>query len=156
MRVLVKCMHGIGDSLYARPFIKMLVADGHNVYLNTPLPFLYADLDLKFVKTKTPLRAQSRYLETSKIEFVDEPPDVEKTINYFYTHGDLKRHTIVSHLENAFGYGAGNTKPVFDLPALPPHGVELPTGRKIAVVRPVTHRREWLCTSRSPQPIYVP
>jgi hypothetical protein len=150
-------MHGIGDTIYARPFIKMLVADGHDVYLKTPLPFMFEDLDVKFVKIESPLRAQNKYLKgTSRFTYVDEPEDADKKINYFYTNKDIKKHGIVAHMEEAMGYEAGSTQPIFGFPPLPPHGVTLPTNRKIAIVRPVTHRKEWLCTSRSPQSNYVP
>lgn len=155
MRILVVCMQGIGDTIYSRPFVRMLVQDGHEVFVKTPLPFIYGDLDVKFVKTESTLRAQKKHLETSRYLLLDEP-EVDKKIDFFYYARDLAAHGIISHLEVAFGYEAGSTVPIFDLPAnLPAHGVSLPANKRVAIVRPVTHRNEWLCTSRSPNPGYV-
>lgn len=155
MKILVNCMHGIGDTIYSRPFVKMLVEDGHEVFLKTPLPFIYGDLDVKFVKTKTKLRTQKKHLEQSEYIFVDAPIQIDKTIDFFYNNTELKSHGIVAHMEQAFGYECGSTTPIFDLPSLPLHGVIIPENKKLAIVRPVTYRKEWFCTSRSPQPNYI-
>lgn len=155
MRILIKCMHGIGDTIYSRPFVKMLVEDGHEVFLQTPLPFIYGDLDVQFVKTETSLRTQKKHLAQSDVTFVDIPSQIDKTVDFFYTTADIKFHGIVTHMETAFGYEAGSTMPVFDLPTLVPHEVAIPANKKLAIVRPVTYRKEWFCTSRSPRPNYV-
>lgn len=157
MKVFVKCMEGIGDTLYARPFIKQLVLDGHDVYLRTPLTLLFSDLDVKFVKPdevkyRTQKRAFNRY---GNIEFHDLPK-VDREIDFFYGQKELNRFGILSHMEQAFGYELGSTTPVLDLPTnLAPHSIALPSDKRVAIVKPVTHRKEWLCTSRSPKPQYV-
>ena len=147
-------MQGIGDSIYSRPFVRMLVEDGHEVYLNTVLPFMYADLDVKFIKTESTLRTQKKSLASSNAKFVDFV-FADREINFFYSANDLSAHGIVSHMEKAFGYEPGSTLPNFDLPPLTYHGVDTPLEKKLAIIRPVTHRSEWLCSSRSPQPNYV-
>lgn len=149
-------MQGIGDTLYARPFVKMLVEEGHDVFVETPLPFIFGDLPVKFLRTSTQYRTQAKALQLSTTQFYDAPSQVDRAIEFFYDDTALKRHNIVSYMETAFGYEAGSTRPVFDLPTnLAHHGLDLPLDRRIAVVRPVTHRSEWLCTSRSPKPNYV-
>src|ERR1035437_2368134 len=155
MKILVKCMHGIGDTIYSRPFVKMLVEDGHEVFLSTPLPFIFGDLNVNFVKLETTLRTQKKHLAQSDFTFVDVPDQIDKTIDFFYTNRHIKAHGIVTHMEQAFGYEPGSTTPIFDLPPLPAHGVIIPKNKKLAIVRPVTHRKEWFCTSRSPRPNYV-
>jgi hypothetical protein len=154
MKILVKCMQGIGDSIYARPFIKMLVEDGHEVFLKTVLPFMYGDLNVKFVKVEATLRSQKKSLAGSTYEMLAEP-DVDKIIDFFYSAQDMKAYGIISHLEKVFGYEVGSTMPIFDLPHLPAHGIDVPKLKKLAIVRPVTHRKEWLCSSRSPNANYV-
>lgn len=151
-------MHGIGDNLWARPFVKRLVQEGHDLYIITPLPFVYGDLPVKFIKTESPLRAQKAYLEksASKFTFVERPADFDKEIYFYYDHADIKFHGIIAHIEEAFGFEIGSTELDYDFPAnMEPHGLNLPD-KKIAIVRPSTIRKEWPCTSRSPKPNYVP
>jgi hypothetical protein len=158
MHVLVKCMHGIGDNIYARPFIKRLVEDGHEVYIKTPLPFIFGDLSVSFIEVEKTFRAQTKYLKEigSKFTYVNTPNNIDKIVDYFYDSQSMKRHGIVTHMEESFGYEPGSSDIKFDLPNnLQKHGVILPTDKKIAIIRPVTHRREWLCVSRSPKVNYI-
>jgi len=154
MRIFVKCMHGIGDGLWARPFVRQLVNEGHDLYLETPLPFIYGDLPVKFVRPAQTHRTQEKYLDQTSYTFVDKP-EVDKSINFFYSHDEMKKHGIMTHMEQAFGYEPGSIQFEMDMPSnLPSHGLQLPN-KKIAIIRPVTQRKEWLCTSRSPKPQYV-
>jgi len=155
-KILVKCMHGIGDTIYARPFVQMLVNDGHDVYLETPLPFMFDDLRVKVVSTATKYRTQTKALRESHRSLSERPEKIDVTVDYFYSSDDLRRHGIVTHLEQAFGYEPGSTKPKFDLPrTLPRHRLALPMDKPIVVVRPVTQRTEWMCSARSPKPNYI-
>lgn len=158
-KIFVRCMHGIGDTIYARPFVKMLAEDENNdVYLHTPLPFIFEDLDVKFLEIKPDgtLRTQGKMLKQSNVEFVEYPETWDREIDFFYTYQDIRSHGIVCHLEQCFGHEIGSTRPVFDLPILPHHGLDLPTNKKVAVVRPSTVRREWANTSRAPKENYIP
>jgi len=149
-------MHGIGDTIYARPFVKLLVSEGHEIYIDTPLQFIFSDLRVNFIKpSRTSLRCQEKHLTDHEPTYVEQPAKVDKTIDFFYTHQDIKRHGIVTHMEQAFGFQPGSTIPIFDLPLLQCHDVKLPFNKKVAIIRPVTHRQEWLCTSRSPRPNYI-
>src|SRR5574343_329696 len=146
-------MHGIGDTIYARPFIRHLVEDGNDVYVNSPLPFLLQDLGVKFLETDTIYRTQGKSLREEQVIYSKPPDKFDRVIDFFYSGMQLRRHGIVTHLEVSFGYEPGSTLPIFDLPRLPHHGLDLP--KKTAVIRPVTYRSEWHCTSRSPQASYV-
>jgi len=154
--VLVRSMQGIGDTIYSRPFVKMLIQDGHAVYLKTVLPELFSDLPVKFIDPGlSDYRTQKKAQLTSTVKYASRNK-FDREINPFYGHAELKRHGIVAHTELAFGYEAGSTKPIFDLPRF---HVKLPyeqiKGKKIAVIKPVTLRKEWLCSSRAPEPEYV-
>jgi len=158
--ILVSCTEGIGDSIYARPFIKRLCADGHEVHVKTVLPDLYADLNVTFIDPKTVrYRTQVKAFSKTKIIFDPSPREVfNRTILYHYSPKDLRKHSIAAHMEQAFGYEVGTTKPeqMLDLPrALQPHGLDLPKGRRIAVIKPVTLRNEWYCPARAPDPEYI-
>ncbi len=167
MRIHVKAPQGIGDNLYARPFVKLLAAQRDNdVYVETNLPHLISDLNVKFIRPQVSHRTQAKelaYAQALGIEFTYPKfdtfdtyvPKFERTIDYHYNYVDLKAHGHVSSIEKRFGFEPGSTYPVFDLPSLPDHYLQLPTDKKIAVVRPVTHRNEFHCTSRSPNPHYV-
>lgn len=158
MKVFVKCMHGIGDSLWARPFVRQLVNEGHELYLETPLPFIYGDLPVKFIKPTQTHRTQEKYLDQTTYSFVERPDYFDKRINFFYSHDEIKKHGIMTHMEQAFGYEPGSIQFEMDMPSnLPAHGLLLPKklAKKLAIVRPVTHRKEWLCTSRSPKANYI-
>ena len=158
MDVKVKCMHGIGDNLYSRPFISMLSRNA-TVYLDTPVPFLFTDLqNVKFLETSTAFRTQKKGLEEFLLtnKFDESPNYFAKEIDYVYGEQDLVKHGIIAHFEKSFGFEVGSTKPTLSINHYTslPQNFYLPS-KPIAVVRPVTHRKEWLCTSRSPEPKYV-
>lgn len=158
--ILVSCTEGIGDSIYVRPFIKQLCKDGHEVHVMTALPDLYADLEVTFIEPpQVRYRTQVKAFAKSKVTFDPNPREVfNRTIMYHYNPKDLRKHGIIAHMEQAFGYEVGSVRhtPMLDLPkALQQHGLDLPKGRKLAVIKPVTLRNEWYCPSRAPNPEYI-
>src|SRR5665213_2628659 len=59
--LIIKSMHGLGDNINQRAFIKEL---GRECYLDTPWPSLYADLPfVKIVKCDTMLRTQVKNIK---------------------------------------------------------------------------------------------
>lgn len=154
--ILVNCFEGIGDSIYTRPFIKQLVDEGYEVYLKTALPELFSDLGVKFIRPETvKYRAQQRALDSSRVQFEVNPPQVfNRTIYTRYYPIDLKQRGIIGCLERAFGLQVGSTQPKLTLPStLEPHGLSLP--KKLAIIKPPTLRKEFLAPSRNPLPHYV-
>lgn len=164
-RVLVKCMQGIGDQLYARPFIKQL-AKQHDVFVSSVIPDLFKDISgLKFIDPGNPnYRTQKKAFDSSSTKFV-ELPEVDRVIDCHYGRLELKKHGIVSHLEHTFGFQP-SSKIKFDLPlwidqeaavdkALEDFGIKKEELKNLAIVRPVTVRKEWICTSRAPNPNYI-
>jgi ADP-heptose:LPS heptosyltransferase len=158
-RILVNCAEGIGDNLYARPFVRMLAQIGHEVYVKTVLPFIYADLHVKLLdpgiaKYRTQLKSQSRVGAFSR-EFSVVPAAIDRVIDFKYSGDSLRRASIIGHMEQAFGFKHGSTKPYFNMPkGLEHHPIKL-TGKPLAVIRPVTIRKEWACETRAPNPNYI-
>ena len=154
--VLVNCYEGIGDSIYARPFIEQLCVDGYKVYLKTVLPELYEDLNVSFIDPcNVQYRTQLNNFAKTKSTFIEDPPLVfDRTIFYRYGPRDLKNHSIFGCLERAFGYEIGSQSPKLSLPiTLPEHGLTLP--KKVAIVRPPTVRKEFFCSTKIPLADYI-
>jgi len=130
-------MKGLGDNIYQRAFVKALPKP---LYLQTPWPELYEDLEgVICTKPRTTLRTQLKNIERYK-NWKIEPYGNARLVQY-------SKENIIAGLTHSFG-----TKPAdFDLPSF--GSVE--TSKKYAVVRPVTHRLEWMAQTRSPKPEYV-
>ena len=161
--VLIRCMQGIGDQIYSRPFIRRASLQGDDVYVRTTLPELYRDLNVKLVDPgSSTYRTQRRAYDSSASLYEFNPPQIfNRYIDYHYGNKELKLNGIVSHMEQAFGF---TPAPILDL-NLPRFTRELSKQvdeliadrplERIAIVRPVTQRREWYCETRSPEPRYI-
>lgn len=152
-KVFVKCMQGIGDLIYSRPFVRKLAQEPNTeVYLDPVIPELFSDIQgLKFVHPGVAkYRTQAKH--STKVEFVSELPEFDRIIKCGYNRPDLKLHGIVSHLEHAFGFKPSTTLN-FDLPYW--HHTSIIVGRKLAIIRPPTVRKEWFCSSRNPEAQYI-
>ena len=148
MTFLVDGMRGLGDNVFQRAFIKTLAAEAP-VYLATPWPEIYDDLrDVYFVAAPTPLRTQAKNLRRQKPERWSQPPREVRRIAVRYGAQDFRRGNIVWAMRRCFGVEPG----AWDLPEFAP---PLTVDRPIAVLRPVTERREWYNSARNPLPEYV-
>ena len=158
-RVLVECMQGIGDQLYSRPFVRLLARE-NEVYIKTVLPDLYSDIPgLNFLNPGSPsYRTQKKGFEASTVEF-STPLRFHRKINWGYGRLELKKHGIVSHMERAFGFEPGVNKIQFNLPLWESADRLIDdvvfTAKKIAIVRPATVRKEWMCSARNADPQYI-
>lgn len=144
-------MEGIGDNINQRCFIKALVEKGHEVWLKTPLPEIYAGIpNLHFVQAKTQLRTQKKNEQNSLVRFEPEPPGIPRQ-RIFYGNGHLQAGSIFDAMQQQFG-----TLPAtMDLPHYPAPDIPVPDGKPIAVIRPTTERTEWHNASRGPLNKYV-
>ena len=164
MNILVDCIEGIGDNLYARPFVWELISRaqeaGDQVYIKTVLPFMYSGLasfqrHVHLVHPGEPKYRTQRKNFPTNYPFEQEPESYDRVIDFKYSGQSLKRNTIVGHMEGAFGFEPGSIKPWWMLPATQPHRVKIPDNKKLVVVRPVTLRKEWNCETRAPNPHYI-
>jgi len=148
--VLVRGMWGLGDCIYSRPFVRAAAAK-YEVWLETPWPELYDDLDIKFVRGTRRLRTQLRNMARQPADRWSRPSWMQE-IKVSYG-GDLRTASIVHALERKWSALRVAFDPaLFDLPDMgPPPAIPRP----IAVVRPVTVRTEWRNLARNPRPEYV-
>src|SRR5690606_16791069 len=129
-----------------RCFIKALVKKGHEIWLKTPLPEIYAGIpNLHFVHANSPLRTQSKNERLSAFRFVPEPPGIPRR-RIFYGNGDLQACSIFEAMESQFGTAPAQ----MDLPRYVPGDIRTPDGKPVAVIRPTTARKEWLTATRGP------
>ena len=150
--VLVRGMWGMGDNIYARPFV-VAASRQYDLWLETPWPELYADLDIRFVRGTRKLRTQQKNMALQSEERWSTPPRAihEVTIHY----SNLAQWSILVSLEWLWRSLLGIE---FDpaLLSLPDMGTAPLTSIKpIAVVRPVTIRSEWRNEARNPRPEYI-
>lgn len=131
-------MRGLGDSLYARAFIKNLPGP---LYIDTPWPELLADVpNVHFIRPQTTLRTQAKNIARHTNWVM--PPGRQPTRQIRYG-----AEGIIPGMTACFGVAPAQ----FDLPPLPPS----PETGKYVVVRPVTVRQEWRADTRNPGEGYV-
>lgn len=146
MSILIRGMKGLGDNIYQRACVRE-IAKQEAVYLETPWPELYSDLPIRFVRRETPLRTQMKNLQRQPAHRWSDPPNGIRAVRnqYGFPPG------IVEGMARALSIDPNSM--IFDLPEFP--AVRLNTDRPIAVIRPVTERREWPSRSRNSKPEYV-
>lgn len=137
--MIIHGMRGLGDSLYARAFIKQLPGE---LYVDTPWPELLADLpNVHFVRPQTNLRTQAKNIARQGRAWETPPPRHPARQIRYGTEG------IIQGMTASFGVAPG----AFDLPPLP---ASPETGHYV-VVRPATVRSEWRADTRNPDPEYI-
>lgn len=144
MTTFVEGMHGLGDSIYLRAFVKSLAARGE-VYLATPWPELFADLGVKCVRKNTVMRTQVKNIAASAYPW-HAAPSMSMCGRHLRAGYDLRQETILEGFRRTLGVDPGP----FDLPAGPSGGYS-----PRAIVRPATVRREMPWTARNPHPGYI-
>ncbi len=144
-------MHGIGDNINQRCFIKALVNSGKEIWLKTPLPEIYAGIkNLHFVRANTSLRTQKKNEQRTTVLFEGEPPGIPKQ-RIFYGNGHLLEGGIFDAMEKQFCIAPEK----MDLPHFSLPDIRVPAGKPIAVIRPTTERKEWHNASRGPMNKYI-
>lgn len=134
---IIHGMKGLGDNIYQRAFVKALPKP---FYLQTPWAELYEDIDGVYcTKPNTTLRTQLKNIRQYN-QWHIEPNGVAVNIQY-------GREGLIRGMQHCFGVAPAE----FDLPDFG----YVESKVKYAVVRPVTHRTEWMAQSRSPKPEYV-
>jgi hypothetical protein len=143
-------MWGLGDNVYARPFVRSAAAQ-YDIWLDTPWPELYVDLDIKFVRGSRQLRTQLKNIVRQSPERWSLPPPMQEVRIHY---SELAAFSIIEALEFRWQPLRVAFDPaLFDLPDMGP--APLVSDRPIAVVRPVTVRKEWRNEARNPRPEYI-
>jgi hypothetical protein len=143
-------MWGMGDCIYSRPFVRDAVRQ-YEVHLETPWPELYADLGIKFVRGARQLRTQQKNIARQASGLWSNSfPRQQIQIAY----PALEWMSIITALEQRWERLKIRFNPaLFDLPDMGPSPIV--SDKPIAVVRPVTVRKEWRNEARNPRPEYV-
>lgn len=152
-------MGGLGDSIYQRPFVKAEAARAET-YLSTPWPELYSDVpDLGFVcPWNMALRTQQKNIQRQPPGTWTMIPTRQHTCRTFwYGLAPGRAHTptgggVMAEMEARTGIPLGERFD-FDLPDFGYSPVRV--RRPVAVLRPVTTRKEWNANARAPLPGYV-
>lgn len=152
MTVYVDGLYGLGDNIYQRAFVRVLAAQNAEVFIATPWPELYRDVaNVRFVRPETPLRTQAKNVRRQPPQTWSPAPPDARRLRIFYGHRELTSGSVVEVMAACFGVPAAGV--VLDLPDFGPAPVE--AERPLALVRPVTARKEWLNRARNPRPEYV-
>lgn len=157
--VLVVTQEGIGDCVYQLPFVKIL-AKTNQVYIKTPLPKIFKDVpNIKFIKLDNETyRTQQKSLLNDDTVYSTLPKDIYKTYTPQYAGEELLETSIVGSFYKQFNIPF-HEKLEWELPSfkneLGNFLSKIPKGRKIAIIRPATVRKEWRVETRSPKNGYI-
>ena len=145
--LVIKGMYGLGDNIMQRPFVRAAAAREGQVFLQTPWPELYADLPgVKPVRSMTRLRTQQKNERRVPHHIWARCPTGARVAKIGYGHAALERGNIYQAMDDCLPLG--DAPFVMDLPRL--RAPKIDTGGKpLAVIRPVTARREWLNPART-------
>jgi hypothetical protein len=147
--LLIQGMHGLGDSIYQRPFVGA-AASRFDVYLETSWPQLYADMPVRPVERPVKLRTQTKNAKRQAAAIWSQRPAGARAMQLSY--GPTIRTTSIVHaLERQLPLnGAPLT---LDLPPLP--ASQFAGDKPIAFFRPAAVRKEWRSEARNPRPEYL-
>ena len=148
--LFIRAMYGLGDQVYQRPFIQAQ-AELRTVYVTTPYPELYEDLPnvVPVRPEKMQLRCQAKHL--ARLDGVRWGMVPKLHDRAYFSYALRRDGTILEELEKYVGLGGRPFR--FDLPDF--GGSPVRTSRPVAVLRPVTCRKEWENRARAPKPEYV-
>lgn len=151
-QTVVHMMQGLGDSIYQRAFIK--AHPPGEFILETSWPELFEDIPgVRFLFPQTNLRTQMANARRQPGGRWVSPRSSAAHMSVRYGKAELSRSNIMSALQGQFGWAPA----AMDLPdwrADASH-VHVHDGARIAVVRPVTIRKEWKNPARNPHPGYI-
>jgi hypothetical protein len=149
--IVIQGQYGLGDNVYARPFIRS-IARRRAVYLETPWPELYSDLPVRFIKGHRSLRTQAANILRQPKQLWSVAPPGTARMQLGYGSADLEIRGIIRTLERKIPLAIDEPLDM-DLPDMGQSPVI--ADKPIAVVRPVTVRTDWRNEARNPLPEYV-
>ena len=150
MSALVRGRGGLGDAIYARPFVKAVLKTTDEVWVETSWPDIFSDLDVRCVKRRGGLAVQAFHGDLQPAEtWADAPEQPDAVVSLRYEWRALQRGvSVLAEMERASGL---KPKLVLDLPPLPGS----PVPGRYAVVRPPAVRKDYPAPAREPDPAYL-
>jgi ADP-heptose:LPS heptosyltransferase len=90
--ILLRGHHGLGDCLHQRAIVRQLLAAGNDVWIETPWPSVYYDLNVRTVRKPSALRTQAKNIDREADLFSAEPvPADARTIQLRYSGDGVRR-----------------------------------------------------------------
>lgn len=136
------------------------MAKEYNIYLDCVLHKIFKDIpDINYIKHKDKTyRTQEKQKSLDEVEYAELPKSIYKYINPHYTGNDLIEGSITSYFYKIFNVPF-STPLDWSLPdfsnELAEFNLDIPSDRKIAIIRPATIRKEWPNYTRNPNPFYI-
>jgi hypothetical protein len=146
-RLLLRGRSGLGDAIYLRPVVRAALVD-HTVQIDTCWPELYSDLPVEFVEPRAKTRDPKLNAAKHKGRHWSLKRVREQMVQYRWD--ELRHRSVLAEIEQLAGVSIDH--PTFDLPPLPGSPV---TANRIAVIRPVTLRKDWPNPARNCEPSYM-
>lgn len=142
---VVRGMKALGDCLFQRPYVRELAKEHDEVYLGTPWPQLYSDIE-----NVRPCRVETRRVVSRKNSshyvgpWHEMPEKADRVVKVHNADGSPIR------IGESFG------SPIL----MPPECPDIPTiaspaGKPIAVVRPPAKRLDWDTENREPHSFHI-
>lgn len=150
--LLIHAPWGLGDAIYVRPLIRDAALQ-REIFLETPWPEFYSDLNVHFVRGEKGLRTQMRNVLSQDPKLWVKPPAGIQSVALGYGPIELQACDVFGAMAKKMPMPMV-TEPVWDLPDLGESPVDS-GGAPLAFVRPVMRRDEWDNEARNPLPEYV-
>jgi hypothetical protein len=142
--------NGFGDAIYTRAVMQSAI-ELHDVYLSTAWPEIFADLPVRCVKPVSTLYGPNANVAKYPERYWVNPPPVTPSRNLKYAWKRLHKTNLLRQIEIKAQIPIAPFR--FDVPlALPDSPVRV---EKLAIIRPVTIRKDWPNQARNPDPAYI-
>ncbi len=154
--LVIQGMHGLGDNLHQRAVVRAL-APRHEVWLETPWPSLYHDLEgVHLISNGSRLRTQAKNARREAERFTKVPPPRgARVLEVRYPPDAVRKHgSVLAAMAAQCGVDSGD----FRLPCRSEWITRAAglisgwkPGKPILIVRPLVERKEWGgCRNRNP------
>lgn len=146
--VLMTGRGGLGDAIYARPFVREALRRFGHVFVETSWPEMFANLGVRCVKRRGGLAVQAFHGEHAPASAWSKRPGRVRMLTLKYRWSRIAKATIWEEME-----GLSHLHPplALDLPPLPVS----PLSGRYAVIRPPAVRCDYPAPAREPEPDYL-
>lgn len=153
--IVVEGMHGLGDNLHQRGVVRELMNE-YTVWLESPWPCLYHDLDISIVNKGSRLRTQAKNAAREAGKFDMDSPAKAKHLRVSYPPAMIRQHgSVYAAMSAQCNVPMGD----FRLP-IPQEWTDRASAlmkgwgadKPIMIYRPLVERSEWGgCHTRNPE-----
>lgn len=153
--IYIQGMSGLGDNIHQRSIVRHYLAQGREVWLETPWPCVYHDLDVKMVPTGTRLRTQVKNSQRERAKYARSRPGAVDKVRVSYPPQMVRDHgSVLAAMSAQVGVPVGDFR--LPIPAAWRKKADAwlakwkPT-KPLMIYRPLVERTEWGgCAARNP------